>query len=91
MCIGSVGYTGAALVEDKDAGEGRDVLDEAGERGQVPHRIDVGEPLVHEHDVDRATTEDLVADVVVVDHGVAGVRPAGHRGIVRSPLNAERR
>ena len=69
-----VGQAGAALVEDDDTTERRQLVEQAGEGREVPHGVDVAEPLVDEDEVDRAVPEDLVGDMELAGACVARLR-----------------
>jgi hypothetical protein len=70
-----IGETGAAPIEDEHAAERRQSLDEARQRPEIPHGLDVAEPSGKEHDVDRAVTDDLIGHVLVADACVSNVGP----------------
>ena len=63
--------------------------------GNVPHGIDVAEPLVDEDEVDRAVAEDLVGDVQLTDAGIARLwdrdRVGRHGPSVAGPRAARKR
>ena len=66
-----VGQAGATLVEDDDATERRQLVEQPGKGREVPHGIDVAEPLVDEDEVGRAVSEHLVGDVELAGARVA--------------------
>ena len=70
-----IGETGAPPIEDEHATERRQSLHEAGQRPEIPHRLDVAEPPGKEHDVDRPVADDLVGHVLVADACVSDVGP----------------
>ena len=70
-----IGEAGAAPIEEDHATERRQSLDEARQRPEVPHGLDVAEPPGNEHDVDRPVANDLVGHVLVADACVSGLGP----------------
>ena len=71
-----VGQPGAALVEDDQARERGEPLEEVGERGHVPEELEVGGEAEHQDEVDRPVADDLVGDRGVAGPGVLRRRRA---------------
>ncbi len=71
-----VGQPGAALVEDDQARERAEPLEEASERRRLPLELEVGGEAEHEDQVDRPVADDLVGDRGVAGLGVLGRRSA---------------
>ena len=73
------------LVEQDQARERRQPLEEASERGLFPRLLQVRDEAGHDQQIKRAGAQDLVGDAQVAAAGVAGVRrhrsvPFGRRG-----------
>ena len=71
-----VGQPAAALVEDDQARERAEPLEEASHRRRLPLELEVGGEAEDENQVDRPVADDLVGD-----RGVAGLRVLGLRGL----------
>jgi hypothetical protein len=74
----AVGEAGAALVDQREAREGRELAGEADEQRLLPHREQVAGEAAHEDEVDRPVADRLVGDRDVAAAGIADVR-----GLVR--------
>src|SRR6266540_2645648 len=72
----AIGQTGAALVEQDQPRERRQPLEEPRKRGLLPCELDVRNPAVHEHQVERPVADDLIRNIDVAASRV--VRPAWH-------------
>ena len=69
----AVGQPGAALVEEDQARERGEPLEEARAARLLPVQLEVGDEPGHEDQVDRAVADDLVGDVDVAALRVAGL------------------
>ena len=83
-----VGQPGAALVEEDQARERAEPLEEASERRRLPLELEVGGEAEDEDQVDRPVADDLVGDRGVAGLGVLRRRSA-HRFTAR-PRNSSR-
>ena len=69
----AVGETRAALVEQDQAGERREALEEVRHRRLLPHQLDVRHPARHIDEVARPLARHLVRDVEFAAPRVAGL------------------
>jgi hypothetical protein len=58
-----IGKSGAALVEQDQASEGRQLAKKSREIRLLPKYLDVGDPAGHQHEVKWAVTDNLIRDV----------------------------
>ena len=65
-----VGQPGAALVEEDQARERAEPVEEANDRGHLPLELEVGGEAKHEHQVDRPVADHLIGDRAVTGLGV---------------------
>jgi len=65
-----VGESGTALVEENQARERAEPVEEMRHPGVFPHCLDVRHPAGHEDEIDRAVSHDLIRDVQVATAGV---------------------
>ena len=73
-----VGETGAALVEQNQAGKSSEAGKEMGTTRIFPKQLDIGDKTRNEDQVEPAAADHLVGDVDIAALGVAGFRR--HRG-----------
>ena len=75
----AVGEPRAALVEEDEAREGGEALEEVHHRRLLPHHLDVRDPARHIDEVARTVARDLVRDVEVPAARVARLGLHRHR------------
>ena len=68
----AVGETGAAPVEQDQAVEDREALEEAAHRRRLPQLLDLRDPSGQEQQVEAALAGDLVGDARIAAAGIAG-------------------
>jgi hypothetical protein len=82
---GPIREPGSALVEENQAPDGVEALDEPNERRVLPLQVEVAHEALDEKDVAFALADNLVRDVDAIVLHIADRRPLGHPRRLPSP------